>query len=633
MPDHWQLLVANLAVVALFISAWVHGHFIFASRPRAWRSLAFGAVMGAGAVASMMLAIQVNGALFDLRTSLIAIAAFFGGPLAALVAVAIAFVYRVAAIGGPTGVASVIGMAAAAAAGLLVSMLTRRRIPDVFSALILAAAVGLANLGFTMLFLSRTSLDARLFSEPVSATNAIATLLSALFIMRSRVVDRERDLLGAAFVEAPDFQYVKTPDSRFAAVNAKVAQLHGFASPVAMIGKTDFDITDAERAKALIAGEQKLVRTGEPQIDFEELVPDSNDEDVWYLTSKVPLHNSDGEVIGIAGVTRDITAQKRLRQELVEGRNLLDYVLSGVSDGIAMYDRQGTLAYCNEQFSSIFPLTSAVRRRGQHIRDILQAVVETGEQKGIPEVDQDKWIDRIAATLMEPGEQEVELFDGRWLHIRTRPTSDQSSLVVVSDVTKIKQVEAALVSMTDQLKLLATTDGLTGLTNRRAFDIALENEVSRSRRTGQPLTLLMIDVDRFKSYNDLYGHQAGDEVLKTIARCLKAAIKRPSDVAARYGGEEFIAILPDTDEDGAFFIADAFREGLHALSLPHTGGDKGVVTASVGISAFADRDHDINASELVRRADEALYNAKDAGRDRVTGWRPRHGIKPVRAHG
>src|SRR3954463_541791 len=168
MPDHWQLLIANLAVVALFISAWVHGHFIVAGSPRAVRSLAFGALMGTGAVASMTLAIQVNGALFDLRTSLIAIAAFFGGPLAAVVAVAIAFLYRFAVVGGPTGAASVIGMAAAAAVGLAVSALTRRRIPGIVSALILTVLTGLANLGFAMLFLSRAPLQTAIFLEPVS---------------------------------------------------------------------------------------------------------------------------------------------------------------------------------------------------------------------------------------------------------------------------------------------------------------------------------------------------------------------------------------------------------------------------------------------------------------------------------
>src|SRR3569623_1373887 len=176
-----------------------------------------------------------------------------------------------------------------------------------------------------------------------------------------------------------------TRSSWFAAVNANVARINGFAVPAQMLGKTDFDITPRDRAEALISGEQALLAAGTSIIDVEEVITDHNGEDTWDLTSKVPLRSRSGEIVGLAGVTRDITAAKRLRQELTESRNQLNYVLSELTDGIAMYDRQGTLAYCNEQFSSIFPLTSAIRRRGQNIRDILRAVVETREQKGVPE--------------------------------------------------------------------------------------------------------------------------------------------------------------------------------------------------------------------------------------------------------
>jgi diguanylate cyclase (GGDEF)-like protein len=255
-------------------------------------------------------------------------------------------------------------------------------------------------------------------------------------------------------------------------------------------------------------------------------------------------------------------------------------------------------------------------------------VVRTKEQV-IPGGHEQEWIDEIAASLKQESEEEVQLYDGRWLLVRTRPTAEGSALVMVSDLTKIKQAEAALRSMTDQLKLLATTDGLTGLTNRRAFDAALENELARCKRTGEPISLLLTDVDRFKSYNDLYGHQAGDEVLKKVGQCLRSALRRPADVAARYGGEEFVAILPATDEDGAFFIADGFRESLFAMGIPHKGGDKGVLTASVGIATFSGKDLELSPAELVHRADEALYDAKAAGRDRVTGWRERHEVVPV----
>jgi diguanylate cyclase (GGDEF)-like protein/PAS domain S-box-containing protein len=629
MAEHWQYLVGNLAVVALFISAWVHGQFIFAGRPKVLRDAVFGAVMGLGAVASMTMSIQIQpGVLFDLRSSLIALAAFFGGPVAAIVAAGFALVTRWI-IGGAGVFPGTISIVAVAVTGLAVSMFTRGRIPALMSAVILAIAT--ATVGPTISLFLR-SIGMGIASQGansawIAVMGATATLLCAFFIMRQRVLERERDLLRTAFAQSPDFRYVKTPDSRFISVNERVSQLYGFRSPDEMVGRTDYDIVDAVRAAELMAEERNLVSSGKGFSDYEEFVAIGGNEH-WFSTSKVPLINSDGETIGIAGVTHDITANKHLQAELERNRNQLDFVLSGVSDGIAMFDSQGTLVYRNNQYRTMFPLTTETRRPGQHIRDILEDVLAKGEQV-VPREIERQWLENVVASLTKVSEEEIELFDGHWLHLRTRPTADGSALVVVSDVTKIKQAERALQNMTEQLKLLATTDGLTGLTNRRAFDEALERELARSRRTGGALSLLLADVDRFKAYNDIYGHQMGDEVLKQVGNCLKEALKRPGDVAARYGGEEFVAILPGTDEDGAFFIADAFREALFTMGLIHTGGDKGVVTASVGLATFTDRDGGMNATELVRRADEALYNAKGAGRDRVTGWRPRHGVRPV----
>jgi diguanylate cyclase (GGDEF)-like protein len=239
-------------------------------------------------------------------------------------------------------------------------------------------------------------------------------------------------------------------------------------------------------------------------------------------------------------------------------------------------------------------------------------------------------VEQVAMTLDEPGEQEIELNDGRWLHIRTRPTDDGTAMVVVSDVTTIKRAESALLTMTEQLKRLATTDGLTGLTNRRAMDQALETEVERARRARLPLSVLMVDVDHFKAYNDFHGHQAGDDVLKAVGSCLKGMVRRPGDVAARYGGEEFVIILPNTDEDGAHFIAESFREALHSLDLPHQASDRRMVTASVGVATFRPGEAGVDAAGLLKRADEALYDAKAAGRDCVMGWQARRTLRKVK---
>jgi diguanylate cyclase (GGDEF)-like protein len=147
--------------------------------------------------------------------------------------------------------------------------------------------------------------------------------------------------------------------------------------------------------------------------------------------------------------------------------------------------------------------------------------------------------------------------------------------------------------------------------------VALETEFRRSVRTGAPLTLLLIDVDHFKAFNDAYGHPEGDDCLKGVAKVLRAALNRPGDLGARYGGEEFAAILPDTDAAGAIRIAESIRAQVHGLTVPHQGGRSAVVTVSVGISCYAGGGAAGSVESLVQEADDALYVAKAAGRDRV----------------
>ena len=628
--DHWQVLVADVAVVSLFISTWIHGHFLIAGWTRWQRDLVFGAMMGLGAVASMLLSVQVQpGVLFDLRSSMVALASFFGGPIAAIVAGTIAIGYRLS-VGGYGAIPGALSILVALLGGFAVSRITGRRIPAVARVIVLAVTLALASLSTSVAFRLGTGPAAFDLVVLVACLNAISAALSAFFIMCYRVVERERDLLRAAFLQSPDFQYVKTPDSRFAAVNLNTAQHNGFVRPAQMLGKTDIDIAGGERGARLVADEQEAVRTGLLFRVREEMLTDHDGHKVWYLTSKVPLIDRDGNIIGLAGVTRDVTVRRRLRDEAEESRNRLNAVLAGVPDGIAMFNRYGVLVYCNDQYRQIFKLTSDVRQPGTHINNILKAVADRGEQKGVPAGLEDEWVEQIAMTLDEPGEQEIELNDGRWLHIRTRPTDDGTAMVVVSDVTTIKRAESALLTMTEQLKRLATTDGLTGLTNRRAMDQALETEVERARRAKLPLSVLMVDVDHFKAYNDFHGHQAGDDVLKAVGACLKKTVRRPGDVAARYGGEEFLVILPNTDEDGAYFIGEGFRDGLHELDLPHQASDKRMVTASVGVATLRPGEADVDVAGLLKRADEALYDAKAAGRDCIMGWQARRTLRKVK---
>jgi len=176
--------------------------------------------------------------------------------------------------------------------------------------------------------------------------------------------------------------------------------------------------------------------------------------------------------------------------------------------------------------------------------------------------------------------------------------------------------EQALTTAAAQLSTIAATDSLTGLGNRRAFEVTFEKEWRRSVRSKTDLALLMLDADWFKLYNDRYGHPEGDEALKAIAGCIQRNIRRPADVAARYGGEEFVILLPETDTLGALVIAGRIRNAVAALALTHEGSPIGHLSVSIGVAvaeAFSSQERD----SLVKAADKALYEAKREGRNRV----------------
>jgi diguanylate cyclase (GGDEF)-like protein len=182
---------------------------------------------------------------------------------------------------------------------------------------------------------------------------------------------------------------------------------------------------------------------------------------------------------------------------------------------------------------------------------------------------------------------------------------------------ELRTAKQSLEQLNQSLELLLLEDSLTGLGNRRCFDTALQAECRHSARYGTPLALLMIDVDNFKRYNDLYGHPAGDECLRQVAATVKSARGRACDVAARYGGEEIAVLLPQTDAAGAFVAAERLRQAVEALAVAHAGSPAGHVTVSIGAAEFKPSDDPDAPARLVRSADRALYVAKAAGRNQV----------------
>jgi diguanylate cyclase (GGDEF)-like protein len=183
-------------------------------------------------------------------------------------------------------------------------------------------------------------------------------------------------------------------------------------------------------------------------------------------------------------------------------------------------------------------------------------------------------------------------------------------------ITLLMQSEQRLEAANARLTELSATDGLTGIGNRRAFDTTLQTEWGRAAREATDLSLLAIDVDHFKAFNDRYGHPAGDECLRLIAEVTKRTLRRPPDFAARVGGEEFMAILPGTNETGAREVAERLRLAVMHEAVPHEGNEHGFVTISIGATSIAPQPGD-NMQALIDLADQSLYRAKQSGRNQV----------------
>lgn len=181
----------------------------------------------------------------------------------------------------------------------------------------------------------------------------------------------------------------------------------------------------------------------------------------------------------------------------------------------------------------------------------------------------------------------------------------------------VEERTQALALANQQLQLISNTDGLTGIANRRYFDQTLAHEWARAQRGQTPLSLIMLDVDVFKHFNDHYGHLAGDKCLQALALTLaQTGGRREGDLVARFGGEEFVVLLPASDTQAAMDVAHHIQHAIQAMALPHEGAPFGIVTVSFGVATVVPQ-RDQAPEELVRRADRAMYRAKQGGRNRI----------------
>ena len=314
---------------------------------------------------------------------------------------------------------------------------------------------------------------------------------------------------------------------------------------------------------------------------------------------------------------------QKLSDQLRATTQFLESTLNGLSENIALINAEGEIVLVNHawrEFASGNGISHEAVSEGANYLHVCEGVCAENahEARTFAQGMQEVLDGKLDSFAMEYGCHSPE--HKRWFLGRVNPfRGDGPRMVVVAheDITERKLAEIALAESNRKLELMSNEDGLTKISNRRHFDAMLAYERNRHIRSGATLSLIMLDIDFFKNFNDTYGHVKGDECLQAVAQTVAQCLNRPTDMAARYGGEEFVCLLPDTDVLGALNLAENIRRAVMQRGIPHAGSQvASVVTVSIGVVSCLCLDT-ILPEQIVQRADELLYLAKHEGRNCV----------------
>jgi diguanylate cyclase (GGDEF)-like protein/PAS domain S-box-containing protein len=420
---------------------------------------------------------------------------------------------------------------------------------------------------------------------------------------------REEERFRAFMDESPAVASMKDDAGRFVYVNESLVRSFGMPKE-RWLGRTDADIWGEQIARTLQETDRHVLVTGETVSLYETVSTPGGNATHW-RTFKFRFTDASGHHF-LAGIAVDRTAEKLAADALQVSEEKFCTVVNGLAEGVLLIDTESkAVLESNVAAKQLFGY-SAAELFGLTLYDLC-----THDRASV-DADCER-ITRLSRCTI--GRQRYRHKDGSLLDLELSASlvgygGRRVIDIVFRDVGEAVRTEARLeMYRTElgrenaQLRELAATDGLTGVKNRAGFDARLADAYDLAVRHGHPLSVVFLDVDHFKLFNDAFGHPAGDEVLKTVAATIAGAA-RTTDTVARYGGEEFVVVLPETDYEGAMILAERCRLAVAGAAWEHR-----PVTVSVGVSTLTAETQD--ASVLVREADEALYRSKQSGRNRV----------------
>jgi diguanylate cyclase (GGDEF)-like protein/PAS domain S-box-containing protein len=454
----------------------------------------------------------------------------------------------------------------------------------------------------------------------------------------------ERTLIRTLIDKLPDYLYVKDTKSRFVIVNQPHATDRGFLSTADLIGKTDFDIHPCEVAQQFFDCEQEIMRTGLPAIDMEERIVDAKGKVKWLSTTKIPLRNASGTIIGIAGVARDMTERKQaellrngqnhilemiasnasLQDVLLELSMFAEAQLDGIQVSVLLLDaNEQTLhhgaapslppSYCRALDGvKIGPEvgscgTAAYERRPVIVSDVTKDPLwrdhrDLANSHGLRSC----W----SIPILSHGGEVLGTFA---LYSGSVRTPDDNEIGLINTASRLAGIAMDRELAHRRIAHMAHHDSLTGLPNRTLLMTRLDEAVTRAKSMGEGLTLAFVDIDNLKLINDTLGHSTGDRLLTVLAQRMSGAI-RGRDTVARIGGDEFVILFADhklSREPLTTKIETVRRSLADPVEID---GQMREVTASIGIASYpGDGD---NPQELLMNADAAMYRAKETGRNK-----------------